>query len=172
VDFNAGVVAAGEAQIESTVTGNDPRFVSSDKESALKDQSQVYLPINNALSSVGYVAFRGLHFCNLYTSFFKRSHFFHRIASFLYSCSCHNSHVGGEIWSRHCKGANLSCRVSMIPSFIFMFCVCLDVQTNPAGFLREIGQGVQHIASRVDDLISFIQRCNDYRKMTGEVRLF
>eukprot|EP00978_Attheya_sp_CCMP212_P013562 scaffold34042_cov53-Attheya_sp.AAC.2 len=68
VDFNAGVVAAGEAQIESTVTGNDPRFVSSDKESALKDQSQ----------------------------------------------------------------------------------------------------GVQHIASRVDDLISFIQRCNDYRKMTGE----
>mmetsp|Transcript_10558 Transcript_10558/g.19234 ORF Transcript_10558/g.19234 Transcript_10558/m.19234 type:complete len:789 (-) Transcript_10558:209-2575(-) len=92
VDFNAGVVAAGEAQIESTVTGNDPRFVSSDKESALKDQSQVYLPINNALSSVG--------------------------------------HVGG--------------------------------------FLREIGQGVQHIASRVDDLISFIQRCNDYRKMTGE----
>ena len=24
VDFNAGVVAAGEAQIESTVTGNEP----------------------------------------------------------------------------------------------------------------------------------------------------
>jgi hypothetical protein len=59
----------------------------------------------------------------------------------------------------------------MIPSFIFVFCVWLHVRSNPAGFLREIGQGVQHIASRVDDLISFVQRCNDYRKMTGEVRL-
>ena len=55
VDFNAGVVAAGEAQIESTVTGNDSDLATSDKKVALKDQSQVYLPINNALSSVGHV---------------------------------------------------------------------------------------------------------------------
>lgn len=53
MDFNAGVVAAGEAQIESTVTGNETVFEAGDKESALKDQSQVYLPINNALSEVG-----------------------------------------------------------------------------------------------------------------------
>jgi hypothetical protein len=36
------------------------------------------------------------------------------------------------------------------------------------GFLKEIGQGVQHIASRVDNLIDFVQRANDYREMTGE----
>ena len=53
VDLNAGVVAAGEAQIESTVTGNDSEFRSSDKKTVLRDQSQVYLPINNALSEVG-----------------------------------------------------------------------------------------------------------------------
>jgi len=91
VDFNAGVVAAGEAQIESTVTGNSPGTSTTDKEFALKDQSQIYLPINNALSEVGHV------------------------------------HL----------------------------------------YLEQIGQGVQHIASRVADLPSFIQRSNDYRKMTG-----
>ncbi len=53
VDFNAGVVAAGEAQIESTVTGNTSLFETSDKGSILKDQSQVFLPINNALSNAG-----------------------------------------------------------------------------------------------------------------------
>ena len=53
VDFNAGVVAAGEAQIESTVTGNNSLFQTSDKLEALKNQSQVFLPINNALSNVG-----------------------------------------------------------------------------------------------------------------------
>jgi 4-hydroxyphenylpyruvate dioxygenase-like putative hemolysin len=92
VDFNAGVVAAGEAQIESTVTGNDSVVSTNDKTMALKDQSQVYLPINNALSSVGHVH----------------------------------------------------------------------------GFLQEIGQGVQHVASRVEDLVEFVQRGNDYRKITNE----
>jgi tyrosine/nicotianamine family aminotransferase len=91
VDFNAGVVAAGEAQIESTVTGNSPGTSTTNKEMALKDQSQIYLPINNALSEVGHV--------------------------------------------HH--------------------------------FLKQLGQGVQHVASRVDDLPIFIQRANDYRKMTG-----
>lgn len=38
------------------------------------------------------------------------------------------------------------------------------------GFLDEIGQGIQHIASRVDNLAAFVQRGNDYRKITGEVR--
>jgi len=91
VDFNAGVVAAGEAQIESTVTGNSPDMSLDSKTAALKDQSQIYLPINNALSEVGHV------------------------------------HV----------------------------------------FLRELGQGIQHVASRVSDLGALIQRANDYRKMTG-----
>ncbi len=55
MDFNAGVVAAGEAQIESTVTGNSTDMATDDPTEALRDQSQVYLPINNALSTVGYV---------------------------------------------------------------------------------------------------------------------
>ena len=94
VDFNAGVVAAGEAQIESTVTGNNTSavFGVAEKKVALKDQSQVYLPINNALSPVGHVH----------------------------------------------------------------------------GFIEEIGQGVQHVASRVVDLVSFIQRANDFRQITNE----
>ena len=53
MDFNAGVVAAGEAQIESTVTGNESAQQVANKEEALRDQTQVYLPINNALSEVG-----------------------------------------------------------------------------------------------------------------------
>lgn len=92
VDFNAGVVAAGEAQIESTVTGNNSKMTTLDKRIVLKDQSQVYLPINNALSEVGHVH----------------------------------------------------------------------------GFLKEIGQGIQHIASRVENLPAFVQRCNDCREITGE----
>jgi 4-hydroxyphenylpyruvate dioxygenase-like putative hemolysin len=91
VDFNAGVVAAGEAQIESTVAGNDPGIFMEDEQTALESQSQVYLPINNALSEVGHV------------------------------------HL----------------------------------------YLKEIGQGIQHIASRVSDLPAIIQRANDMRKATG-----
>jgi hypothetical protein len=53
VDFNAGVVAAGEAQIESTVTGNVGEAPAS-VEQGLVSQSQVFLPINNALSKVGH----------------------------------------------------------------------------------------------------------------------
>jgi len=91
VDFNAGVVAAGEAIIESTVTGNTPCVEFSTPEEIMLNQSQIYLPINNALSEVGHV------------------------------------HL----------------------------------------FLEEIGQGIQHIASRVVDLTSFVERTNQYRKMTG-----
>ena len=39
------------------------------------------------------------------------------------------------------------------------------------GFLEEIGQGVQHIASRVDNIISFVQEANDRRKIFGEVSI-
>ncbi len=53
VNFNAGVVAAGEAQIESTVTGNTSAFDAVDNTEALRNQSQVFLPINNALSAIG-----------------------------------------------------------------------------------------------------------------------
>lgn len=55
VNFNAGVVAAGEAQIESTVTGNSSDLDTKSSSVALKDQSQIYLPINNALSEAGHV---------------------------------------------------------------------------------------------------------------------
>ena len=92
VDFNAGVVAAGEAQIESTVTGNTTIMETTESGEALKDHSQVYLPINNALSEVGHVH-----------------------------------------W-----------------------------------FLEQIGQGVQHVANRVENLPAFIQRANNYREITGE----
>lgn len=91
VHFNAGVVAAGEAQIESTVSGNSPSKVLEDEKTALTDQSQVYMPINNALSEFGHV------------------------------------HI----------------------------------------YLQEMKQGIQHIASRVEDLAAVIQRANDMRKMTG-----
>lgn len=37
------------------------------------------------------------------------------------------------------------------------------------GFLKELGQGIQHIASRVENLTAFVQRGNDNRKLTGEV---
>eukprot|EP00929_Paragymnodinium_shiwhaense_P020762 TRINITY_DN13732_c0_g1_i1.p1 TRINITY_DN13732_c0_g1~~TRINITY_DN13732_c0_g1_i1.p1 ORF type:complete len:665 (+),score=173.32 TRINITY_DN13732_c0_g1_i1:96-2090(+) len=90
VEFNAGVVAAGEAQIESTVTGNHTA-VEVTRTTALTDQSQVYLPTNNAISEVGHVKI----------------------------------------------------------------------------FLNQLGQGIQHVASRVADLPAYIQRCNDMRKMTG-----
>ena len=86
------MVAAGEAQIESTVTGNDSVLSTNDVDVALRDQSQVYLPINNALSDVGHVH----------------------------------------------------------------------------GFLEEMGQGIQHVASRVADLPAFVQRGNDMRRITGE----
>ncbi len=95
VDFNAGVVAAGRARIESTVTGNDAgkskEYQNLDQGQVLRDQSQIYLPINNALSEVGHVHF----------------------------------------------------------------------------FLEQYGQGVQHLASRVKDLVGFIERVNNYRAMTG-----
>lgn len=50
------MVAAGEAQIESTVTGNDlsGEVLGLSKDDALRDQHQVYLPINNALSNVSH----------------------------------------------------------------------------------------------------------------------
>jgi hypothetical protein len=92
VDFNAGIVAAGEAIIESTVTGNNPGVVATSPDESLRNQQQIYLPINNALSEVGHV------------------------------------HL----------------------------------------YLEEIGQGIQHIACRVKDLPTFIQRVNEHREMTGE----
>jgi hypothetical protein len=92
VDFNAGVVAAGEAQIESTVTGNTSSMTTTDPAVALADQGQVFLPINNALSPVGHVH-----------------------------------------W-----------------------------------YLEEIGQGIQHAASRVESLPVYVQRANDFRAITGE----
>jgi hypothetical protein len=39
------------------------------------------------------------------------------------------------------------------------------------GYLKEIGQGIQHVASRVENLVEFVQRCNDMRDITGEVRI-
>lgn len=46
----------------------------------------------------------------------------------------------------------------------------LIMKRHVHGFLAEIGQGVQHIASRVDNIISFVQEANDRRKVFGEVR--
>jgi len=91
VDFNAGVVAAGEAIIESTVTGNQTT-ANITKEQALKSHNQVYLPINNALSTVGHV------------------------------------HL----------------------------------------FLDQLGQGIQHIASRVSDVVRFVALVNFRRRVTGQ----
>ena len=91
VNFNAGVVAAGAAIIESTVAGNAPSLGPLRHEEAERSHAQVYLPINNALSSVGHVH----------------------------------------------------------------------------GFLEELGQGVQHVASRVADLPGFVARAAARRDATG-----
>jgi len=96
VNFNAGVVAAGEAQIESTVTGNTSSLVTSDPTVALTDQSQVYLPTNNALSEAGHVIM----------------------------------------------------------------------------YLNEMGQGVQHIASRCSDIVTLISRIKFYHAVTGSAFTF
>ena len=40
------------------------------------------------------------------------------------------------------------------------------------GFLKQLGQWVQHIPSRVDNLIDFVQRANDYREITNEGTTF
>ena len=58
VNFNAGVVGAGKAVIESTVTGNDAgvNIPQGDLEQFLKSQDQIFLPINNPLSPHGHVA--------------------------------------------------------------------------------------------------------------------
>ena len=37
------------------------------------------------------------------------------------------------------------------------------------GFLKEIGQGIQHLASRIDNLVEFVEQCNRMRELTGEV---
>ncbi|CAD7926126.1 unnamed protein product [Amoebophrya sp. A120] len=92
VNFNAGVVGAGEAVIESTVTGNEPKVELSDENQWFKNQDQIYLPINNALSEHGHV------------------------------------HL----------------------------------------YLEQVGQGVQHFASRVKNLPDFISRANRFREVTGE----
>lgn len=64
VNFNAGVVGAGEAVIESTVTGNEAGAIDAEKEFSCEveknealfmNQDQIYLPINNALSPHGHV---------------------------------------------------------------------------------------------------------------------
>lgn len=36
------------------------------------------------------------------------------------------------------------------------------------GFLVEIGQGIQHVANRVENLVEFVSRCNEFREITGE----
>jgi hypothetical protein len=48
VEFNAGVVAAGEARIESTVVGNTPAARARSARDALRNQTQVYLPVINS----------------------------------------------------------------------------------------------------------------------------
>ena len=88
VEFDAGVVAAGEAVIESTVAGATPPFDGD----PLADTRQIFLPINNPLSPQGHVA----------------------------------------------------------------------------GYIRELGQGIQHIATRVPDLIALVERANCLREATGE----
>jgi len=46
----------------------------------------------------------------------------------------------------------------------FFGCWCSHVY----GFLEEIGQGIQHIASRVNSLVDFVERCNRMYDITGE----
>ena len=90
VNFNAGVISAGEAVMESIIVGNESNL-QNDADS-LKDQSQIFLTINNSLSESGHV---------------------------------HD-------------------------------------------YVEELGQGIQHIALRVSDLISFVEKVNMMRDKTGQ----
>jgi len=68
-NFNAGVFVACESQIESTVLGHDANLTKAlmsasivngyctAYEALLRNQIQVYLPVNNALSPVGFMVF-------------------------------------------------------------------------------------------------------------------
>ena len=78
VDFNAGVVAAGEAQIESTVMGNASPLVTTDPAEALRDRTQVFLPTNNALSPVGHV----------YWYLQLHMHHIHAETCYMFTCTC------------------------------------------------------------------------------------
>lgn len=39
-------------------------------------------------------------------------------------------------------------------------------------FIDQLGQGIQHLASRVPDLVAFIQRANAYREVTQKGLVF
>ena len=41
-----------------------------------------------------------------------------------------------------------------------------------AAFIHQLGQGIQHLASRVPDLVAFIQRANAYREATQKGLVF
>ena len=45
----------------------------------------------------------------------------------------------------------------------------ITIYSHVHGFLEELGQGVQHVASRVSDIVSFVQQANDRREIFGEV---
>lgn len=48
----------------------------------------------------------------------------------------------------------------------------LSAVGHVALFIDQLGQGVQHLASRVPDLVAFIQRANAYRKATQKGLVF
>lgn len=61
----------------------------------------------------------------------------------------------------------IPCRASLFTRTFSFHSTIFDRHVH--GFLEEIGQGIQHIASRVDNIISFVQEANDRRKIFGEV---
>eukprot|EP00211_Chloroparvula_japonica_P004370 CAMPEP_0119122596 /NCGR_PEP_ID=MMETSP1310-20130426/2797_1 /TAXON_ID=464262 /ORGANISM="Genus nov. species nov., Strain RCC2339" /LENGTH=648 /DNA_ID=CAMNT_0007112277 /DNA_START=138 /DNA_END=2084 /DNA_ORIENTATION=- len=91
INFNAGIVSAGEATIESVVIGNTIEKHISPFE-ALEDQSQIYFPTTTALSEAGHVY----------------------------------------------------------------------------DFLKQYGQGVQHLANRVPDIVKFVTKANRLRTITNK----
>ena len=69
------------------------------------------------------------------------------------------------------KEQNISLLSSVVFLMSFFLPFSLTIESHVHGFIEEIGQGIQHIASRVDDLPAFVQRGNDFREITGEVSL-
>ena len=60
------------------------------------------------------------------------------------------------------------CACLLFPTSAFPW-LTFQLISHVHGFLEEIGQGIQHCASRVEDLVWFVQLCNEMRDVTGEV---
>eukprot|EP00659_Diplonema_papillatum_P002813 gene2813-4401_t len=96
------------------------------------------------------------------------------------SIAAYNDHWVSNVVDRKSFLATLEDTVGFTPKVVFEDQSQVYLPINNAlsevghvhGFIAEMGQGVQHMAMRVKDLVSFIERVNNYRKITGQGFMF